>query len=77
MYFMLDNFDSYVYNLYAYFQELGQEIVVKRADEVTIEEIIDMNPEGIIISPGPGRPIEATLSLLIIEYFFLFRLLHF
>ena len=69
MYFMLDNFDSYVYNLYAYFQELGQEIVVKRADEVTIEEIIDMNPEGIIISPGPGRPIEATLSLLIIEYF--------
>ena len=67
MFFLLDNYDSFVYNLYAYFQELGQDILIKRSDEITLSEIEKMNLEGIIISPGPGRPSEAQLSLQIIE----------
>ena len=64
MYFMLDNYDSFVYNLSAYVKELGREILVKRADQITVAEVEAMNPEGIIISPGPGndnpRPISPT-----------------
>ena len=51
MYIMIDNFDSFVYNLKAYFQELGREILVKRCDEITLKELEEMNPEGIILSP--------------------------
>lgn len=69
MYFLLDNNDSFVYNLYAYFQELGQEIFVKHSDEISILELEKMNLEGIIISPGPGRPSESLLSLQIIDNF--------
>lgn len=69
MFFLLDNYDSFVYNLYAYFQELGQEIIIKRSDEISLTEIENMNLEGIIISPGPGRPAEAELSLQVIEKF--------
>ena len=53
MYVMIDNFDSFVYNLKAYFQELGREILVRRCDEITLEELEELNPEGIILSPGP------------------------
>jgi anthranilate synthase/aminodeoxychorismate synthase-like glutamine amidotransferase len=67
MFFLLDNNDSFVYNLSAYFQELGQEILVKRPHEITLSEIEKMDFEGIILSPGPGRPSEAVLSLQIIE----------
>lgn len=56
MYFMLDNYDSFVYNLSAYVKELGREILVKRADQITVAEVEAMNPEGIIISPGPESP---------------------
>ena len=56
MYFMLDNYDSFVYNLSAYFEELGQKILVKRADQITVTEVEELQPEGIIISPGPGKP---------------------
>ena len=52
MYVMIDNFDSFVYNLKAYFQELGREILVRRCDEITLEELEELNPEGIILSPG-------------------------
>lgn len=49
MYVMIDNFDSFVYNLKAYFQELGREILVRRCDEITLEELEELNPEGIIL----------------------------
>ena len=60
---MIDNFDSFVYNLKAYFQELGREILVKRCDEITLKELEAMNPEGIILSPGPKRPWDAKLCV--------------
>ena len=63
MYVMIDNFDSFVYNLKAYFQELGREILVKRCDEITLKELEAMNPEGIILSPGPKRPWDAKLCV--------------
>lgn len=69
MYFMIDNYDSFVYNLYAYVKENGQEIVVKRADEVSLSELKEMDLEGIIISPGPKRPQDATVSNQILEEF--------
>lgn len=59
MYFMLDNYDSFVYNLLAYFRELGQEVLVKREGEITLSEIEALCPEGIILSPGPGKPSDA------------------
>ena len=52
MYLMIDNYDSFVYNLKAYFEELGREIVVKRSDQITVDEIEKMQPQGIILSPG-------------------------
>ncbi len=51
MYLMIDNYDSFVYNLKAYFEELGREIVVKRSDQITVDEIEKMQPQGIILSP--------------------------
>lgn len=63
MYLMIDNYDSFVYNLKAYFEELGREILVKRSDEITLDEIEDMKPEGIILSPGPKRPRDAALCV--------------
>lgn len=56
MFLMIDNYDSFVYNLKAYFEELGREIMVRRSDQINIEEIEKMRPEGIILSPGPKRP---------------------
>lgn len=63
MYLMIDNYDSFVYNLKAYIQEAGREILVKRCDEITLEEMEQMQPEGIILSPGPKRPWDATLCM--------------
>ena len=63
MYLMIDNYDSFVYNLKAYFEELGQEILVRRSDEITLEDIEDMKPEALVISPGPKRPWDAELSV--------------
>lgn len=66
MYYMVDNYDSFVYNLYAYMQENGCEILVRRADEVSMNELENLyqsdNLEGIIISPGPKRPEDAEMS---------------
>lgn len=69
MYFMLDNYDSFVYNLSASFKELGQDILVKREHEITLSEIKALRPEGIILSPGPGKPSDAAMSLRILETF--------
>ena len=63
MYLMIDNYDSFVYNLKAYFEELGREILVKRSDEITLDEIEDLKPEGIILSPGPKRPRDAAFCV--------------
>ena len=63
MYLMIDNYDSFVYNLRAYFEELGKEIIVKRSDRITMEEIEEMQPEGIILSPGPKRPWDAAVCV--------------
>lgn len=70
MYFMLDNYDSFVYNLSAYFEELGQEILVRRADHVTLRQVEELEPSGIILSPGPGRPADAGRSIEILRRFY-------
>ncbi|MEQ8153956.1 MAG: aminodeoxychorismate/anthranilate synthase component II [Clostridiaceae bacterium] len=69
MFVLIDNFDSFTYNLVRYFEELGQEIKVFRADKVDIDEVCSMNPQGIIISPGPKSPKEAENSLKTISEF--------
>lgn len=66
---MIDNYDSFTYNLVQYLGELGEELIVKRNDEVTIEEIEAMCPDFLMISPGPCSPNEAGISLAAIEYF--------
>ena len=60
---MIDNYDSFTYNLVQYFQELGQEVKVFRNDAITPEEVIAMNPTAVVISPGPCTPTEAGISL--------------
>ena len=66
---MIDNYDSFTYNLVQYMKMIGATVKVVRNDEVTIEELTEWNPDGIVISPGPGRPEEAGLSLEIIRHF--------
>ena len=66
---MIDNYDSFTYNLYQYFGELGTEVFTLRNDQTSIEEIEDLNPDGIIISPGPCSPTEAGISNETIKYF--------
>ena len=69
MLLMIDNYDSFVYNLVRYFEELGEEIIIYRNDKITIKDIESMNIDGIVISPGPKSPKEAGLSLDIIDKF--------
>lgn len=69
MLLMLDNYDSFTYNLVQYFGELGTEVKVLRNDETTVEEIAALQPERIVISPGPCTPNEAGISLAVIEHF--------
>lgn len=69
MVFVLDNYDSFTYNLVQYFGELGADIVVKRNDEITVAEIEALNPERICISPGPCTPLEAGISNEAIQHF--------
>ncbi len=56
---MIDNYDSFTYNLVQYLSELGAELEVFRNDEISVDELLSMNPEGIVLSPGPGRPENA------------------
>jgi anthranilate synthase/aminodeoxychorismate synthase-like glutamine amidotransferase len=67
--FVLDNYDSFTYNLVQYLGELGAEVEVRRNDEVTIEEIEAMHPERIVLSPGPCTPQDAGISIELIRYF--------
>lgn len=69
MFLMIDNYDSFVYNLVRYFKELDQEIVVYRNDKISIDKIRELKPEGIILSPGPKSPKESNICLDIIENF--------
>src|SRR6185437_2946824 len=69
MLLVIDNYDSFTYNLVQYLGELGAQIEVRRNDEVTIGEIEAMSPDRIVISPGPGTPNEAGVSLQVIEAF--------
>ncbi len=70
MYLLIDNYDSFTYNVYQYLSELtDEEIKVVRNDEITIEEIEQMKPRGIVISPGPGSPEEAGISVDVIRHF--------
>ncbi|MCS6191963.1 anthranilate synthase component II [Shewanella baltica] len=69
MLLMIDNYDSFTFNLVQYFQQLGQEIVVKRNDEISIAEIEALAPTHLVISPGPCTPNEAGISLAAIKHF--------
>lgn len=69
MFLMIDNYDSFVYNLVRYLEELGETVLVFRNDRITVEEINNINPEGIIISPGPKEPKDSGISLDIIRIF--------
>ncbi len=69
MLLMIDNYDSFTYNLVQYFGELKQEVIVKRNDQLSLKEIISLNPDHIVISPGPCTPDDAGISLDAIERF--------
>jgi len=69
MILVLDNYDSFTYNLVQYFGELGAELVVRRNDRTTIDEVEELHPEKICISPGPGTPDEAGISNDLIRHF--------
>lgn len=69
MILMLDNYDSFTFNIVQYCLELGADLKVVRNDEMSIKEIENLSPEKIIISPGPSTPNEAGISLELIEYF--------
>jgi anthranilate synthase/aminodeoxychorismate synthase-like glutamine amidotransferase len=63
MVFVLDNYDSFTYNLVQYLGELGEEVVVRRNDQVMVKEVRALHPERILISPGPGTPQDAGISI--------------
>ncbi|MEP6635800.1 MAG: aminodeoxychorismate/anthranilate synthase component II [Acidobacteriota bacterium] len=69
MLLVIDNYDSFTYNLVQYLGELGETVEVRRNDEVTIEDIEALAPNRIVISPGPGTPDDAGISLKIVEHF--------
>lgn len=69
MILMIDNYDSFTFNLVQYLGELGEELVVKRNDQITLKEIEELNPEFLMISPGPCSPNEAGISLEAITHF--------
>ena len=69
MILMIDNYDSFVYNLVQYIEELGETVVVKRNNEIKISDIEELNPEVIVLSPGPCSPKEAGICIDIVEHF--------
>ena len=69
MLLMIDNYDSFTYNLVQYLGELGAEVRVFRNDKISLREIEDLNPRRIVISPGPCTPNEAGISLAVIDHF--------
>ena len=69
MLLIIDNYDSFTFNLFQYFSELGQEVVVKRNDDISLEQISSLSPDYLVISPGPCTPNDAGISLSVIEQF--------
>lgn len=69
MILLIDNYDSFTYNLYQYLCELGAEVEVYRNDKITIEDIDQMAPEKIVISPGPGTPKDGGISIATVKHF--------
>jgi anthranilate synthase/aminodeoxychorismate synthase-like glutamine amidotransferase len=69
MVLVIDNYDSFTYNLVQYLGELGAEVRVRRNDQVGLDEVAEMTPEHIVISPGPGRPEDAGVSMDVIRRF--------
>ena len=69
MILLIDNYDSFTWNLYQYFCELGAEVLVRRNDELTLADIIALAPAKIVISPGPCTPDESGISLAVIRHF--------
>ena len=69
MLLMIDNYDSFTWNLVQYFQALGQQVLVKRNDELSLTQIRQLAPDYLVISPGPGTPDQAGISLAAIEHF--------
>lgn len=69
MILVIDNYDSFTYNLVQYLGEIGEDVVVKRNDEINLEGIRQLHPDHILISPGPCTPNEAGISLALIEHF--------
>jgi anthranilate synthase component 2 len=67
MILMIDNYDSFTYNLVQYLGELGADVLVKRNDEITLDEVIALAPEKIMLSPGPCAPDQAGISLAVVE----------
>jgi anthranilate synthase/aminodeoxychorismate synthase-like glutamine amidotransferase len=66
---MIDNFDSFTYNLYQYLMQMGAEVRVARNNNLTIDDLEALDPRGLVISPGPGRPEDAGITLAAIERF--------
>jgi para-aminobenzoate synthetase component 2 len=69
MILLLDNYDSFTYNLAQYLGQMGQTLLVRRNDMISLDEIADLRPERIVISPGPGTPRQAGISIALIERF--------
>jgi anthranilate synthase/aminodeoxychorismate synthase-like glutamine amidotransferase len=69
MIFVLDNYDSFTYNLVQYLGELGEQVVVRRNDQITVNEIEELGPDRIVISPGPCTPQDAGISIALIRHF--------
>ncbi len=69
MLLMIDNYDSFTYNLVQYFSELGETVIVHRNDEINLDKITELSPERIVISPGPCTPNKAGVSLSVIQQF--------
>ncbi|MFP7492691.1 aminodeoxychorismate/anthranilate synthase component II [Terribacillus saccharophilus] len=69
MILLIDNYDSFTYNLFQYTAELGEDVKVVRNDKITLQDIEEMKPEAIIVSPGPGRPEDAGICVAAIRHF--------
>lgn len=67
MVLVLDNYDSFTFNLVQYLGELGADLQVRRNDQVTVDEVVAMRPDRVVISPGPGHPTEAGISIALIQ----------
>src|SRR5512134_1850127 len=67
MIFVLDNYDSFTYNLVQYLGELGEDPVVRRNDALSVDDVLGLAPDGIVVSPGPGRPEDAGISVPLIR----------